>query len=1211
MNKFMKSTLSLVLILATLISCIVAVGISTSAADVNYKYSGDYIYNWGTRGETATFLSPNAEKFYQNNTSYDVLSSYSGGTSSSNAPSSPLYKALQKLMKDNHDNITSYNETKDLYQYTDCQNNGGKISSFYSGKAIGPSWNGSWNREHTWPNSKGLGGSDENDIMMLRPTSTSENSSRGNTAYGQSSGYYHPNSESDGEYDLRGDVARIFLYVYVRWGNQSHAWGKSGVMESVTVLLDWMEADPVDTWELGRNDSVESITGTRNVFVDYPELAFLLFGEEIPEDMTTPSGEGDTKCGHDNFDTGVVVVATCTTGGYTLYTCKTSGCGYSYKTNVTDAKGHSYSGGICTGCGEAESSAPSNPVYATEISTGAAYKLGFLQASEDTEYYFTGTMSGYYGATDTAFENGVDVYVETSGSGYRLYFNDASGKKQYINLVLSGTHYNFTYSTTATSTFTWDTAKHAFYTTVSGEVCYMGTYGTYKTVSVLRSSLSKDTDYIARMYPTDGGNAGGGSGETPDTPCTHSYKQTVTSPTCTKGGYTTYTCSLCQDSYTGNNTSALGHNYVNDKCTRCSAAKPSSSKATISFTDTANRTEFDGNHQIWAQNGITVTNNKDGSSSDVAGYSNPARFYKSSTVIIEYNNITKLEINCEGLETKYVSPWLNAPSGATATESNGIVTVTFATPVDTVTYSNLSAQCRAYDITVYTSGEGETVCQHKWTAATCTSPKTCSLCQVTEGAALGHSWTDATCTAPKICSVCKLTEGVALGHSWKDATCTEAKTCSVCKVTEGEALGHSWKEATCTSPRTCTVCNMTESTAPGHSWIDATCTTPKTCSVCRSTEGVALGHSWKDATCTAPKTCSVCKVTEGVALGHSWTDATCTAPKICSVCKLTEGVALGHSWIDATCTTPKMCSVCNLTEGEALGHIWADATCTVPKTCSICMATEGETLDHTWTDATCTEAKTCSVCKVTEGEALGHSWKEATCTSPRTCTVCNITESAAPGHSWIDATCTTPKICSVCNSTEGKALDHDWTDATCTEAKTCSVCKVTEGEALGHTWTDATCTEAKTCSVCKVTEGEALGHTWTDATCTEAKTCSACKVTEGEALGHTWIDATCTEAKTCSVCKVTEGEALGHDWVDATTEAPKTCSRCEITEGEKLPDDNKEPDDGKEPVDGDTPAKDHSKCEAGGFKRFWRSIFNFFRRIFGMDKKCVCGEFYE
>ena len=39
----------------------------------------------------------------------------------------------------------------------------------------------------------------------------------------------------------------------------------------------------------------------------------------------------------------------------------------------------------------------------------------------------------------------------------------------------------------------------------------------------------------------------------------HNYQGVVTQPTCTEGGYTTYTCANCQDSYTGNETNALGH----------------------------------------------------------------------------------------------------------------------------------------------------------------------------------------------------------------------------------------------------------------------------------------------------------------------------------------------------------------------------------------------------------------------------------------------------------------------------------------------------------------------------------------------------------------------------------------------------------------------------------------------------------------------------
>ena len=274
---------------------------------VQYTYgsTSDYsnvILNWGERGTDATFLSPNAETFYvKKGVTYDALAALSGAATVAEVPSSALYLALQELMTEAHKKTTSYGETRYLYCLTDCQNadSTAGISAFYSGNTIGPEWDGStWNREHCWPKSKTTTSSVGNstrgecgDIMTLRPVVSNNNSSRGNKAYGESAGFYNPNAVSNNAYDLRGDVARIVLYTYVRWGNTDYMWGSDGVMESKEILLDWIEADPVDTWELGRNDSVESVTGTRNVFVDYPELAFVLFGEEIPTNMTTPSGE--------------------------------------------------------------------------------------------------------------------------------------------------------------------------------------------------------------------------------------------------------------------------------------------------------------------------------------------------------------------------------------------------------------------------------------------------------------------------------------------------------------------------------------------------------------------------------------------------------------------------------------------------------------------------------------------------------------------------------------------------------------------------------------------------------------------------------------------------------------------------------------------------------------------------------------------------------
>ncbi len=82
---------------------------------------------------------------------------------------------------------------------------------------------------------------------------------------------------------------------------------------------------------------------------------------------------------------------------------------------------------------------------------------------------------------------------------------------------------------------------------------------------------------------------------------------------------------------------------------------------------------------------------------------------------------------------------------------------------------------------------------HNFSAATCTTPKTCS-CGATEGEANGHSWKEATCTAPKACTSCNITDGTTTEHSWKDATYTSPKTCTTCGATDGNPLDVPGKE---------------------------------------------------------------------------------------------------------------------------------------------------------------------------------------------------------------------------------------------------------------------------------------------------------------------------------------------------------------------------------------------------------------------------------
>ena len=97
------------------------------------------------------------------------------------------------------------------------------------------------------------------------------------------------------------------------------------------------------------------------------------------------------------------------------------------------------------------------------------------------------------------------------------------------------------------------------------------------------------------------------------------------------------------------------------------------------------------------------------------------------------------------------------------------------------------------------------------------------LVSIVTGCECKHEWTDATCTTPKTCTLCQLTEGVPLGHSWKEANCKAPKTCYVCKKTQGERGGHVWVEASCKAPKTCRVCKLTQGNILEHEYVSGKC----------------------------------------------------------------------------------------------------------------------------------------------------------------------------------------------------------------------------------------------------------------------------------------------------------------------------------------------------------------------------------------------------
>ena len=273
--------------------------------------------NSGIRHELCTTLEgTSALNYYTGEYTYDNLASLD---------SDALLQALRNLMTTTHTTETTYNQCRDLAVKTDCENaDGTSISLLYTGYSTDwdhwcNNFGGGWNREHVWP--KSLGGFGNTgpgaDLHHVRPSDQGVNSARDNQKYGnagggkevfgaaytgkapggsQSAGYFEPLD------NVKGDVARIILYVYVRYGGQySSCSNLTNVFESMDVLLQWCALDPVDTWEMGRNEVVAAIQGNRNVFIDYPELAWLVCGREVPEGLVTPSSghEEEPECTHE------------------------------------------------------------------------------------------------------------------------------------------------------------------------------------------------------------------------------------------------------------------------------------------------------------------------------------------------------------------------------------------------------------------------------------------------------------------------------------------------------------------------------------------------------------------------------------------------------------------------------------------------------------------------------------------------------------------------------------------------------------------------------------------------------------------------------------------------------------------------------------------------------------------------------------------------
>ena len=578
--KHIKRSVSLLLLVALLTALFAGVTFQASAKNTN------------KRDTLCTSLSTMAKAYYTGAYTYDKMSALAGGNTDCVASmNSALYKSLQSLMSSTQTDSVSYRSLTKYWPTTD--NN----ILFYADQT-----GSGYNREHVWPKSRASfyqknGGCD---LHHLRPADQTLNSTRKNYTMGYVNGvingcstanyggrtvlwYSAGNDLVEVRDNVKGDVARILLYVYCRWGqpnlyqnvaekdlppmdkDDSDNNGKK-VIESLDTLLKWCKSDPVDTWEMSRNDETQTIQGNRNVFIDYPEYAWLVFGQDIPNDMKTPSGEAAhaaPACDH-VWDAGKVTTEpTCTAAGVKTYTC--SKCGNT-KTEELPALGHidENKDELCDRCGAklGEDPKPTGNKYvkAASLKDGDEVVLfnpaqGMALSEEIVAtYYKVGTAvtptDGVLETSDTA----IVWTVAADGTGFNL-IND-EGKKLSIEGTFSSIPYDKENDAWAVQTAA--TAGCVYVVNENGKYISWSSKGNFAAYTF---DATKEADYALELYV-----------KTADAPHVHTWDEgkVTKAATCTEAGVKTYTCTVCKETKT-EAVAALGHVDADkdNRCDRC------------------------------------------------------------------------------------------------------------------------------------------------------------------------------------------------------------------------------------------------------------------------------------------------------------------------------------------------------------------------------------------------------------------------------------------------------------------------------------------------------------------------------------------------------------------------------------------------------------------------------------------------------------------
>lgn len=267
-----------------------------------------------------------------------LLHTISYGFSQAGAPASPYYntfnfnqtgsalkQALAQKIIETHIKILDYGQAENAIRFTDLDpddNTKTNLLLVYGfGSSICTAENSSetttenddrrrnrnydgtgscqWNREHTFAKSLGspnLGDFDAGaDVHHLRPSDVERNADRGNKKFGIGSGNsgtvgsdWYPGDE------WKGDIARMMMYMYLRYGDQclpiNVGTGNAIVNDPamIDLFLNWNADDPVSKFEDNRNTYLGNLSsfygqGNRNPFIDNPYLATLIWGGKKAE----------------------------------------------------------------------------------------------------------------------------------------------------------------------------------------------------------------------------------------------------------------------------------------------------------------------------------------------------------------------------------------------------------------------------------------------------------------------------------------------------------------------------------------------------------------------------------------------------------------------------------------------------------------------------------------------------------------------------------------------------------------------------------------------------------------------------------------------------------------------------------------------------------------------------------------------------------------